>query len=457
MIRIFKLILLTLSVSVYGAKLSYSESFNNSTIKIKNENRSSGFSGDIEFSSNQFADDVGEVQGNQYFGELSLRYEKERNTSTFEKKFEFKARMNNADDLMFALPEAYVRIDSNKADFYLGKQIIPWSIADTNWGFGELNNRVNFDGFTPGQDGLVAARFVKKFKKIFKVEAFASFFYVPELNPALDIDKKKGTVKCNNPWCNAPAETTEITGTDVPIFYNVNYPDVDDIVLKPSGGLRFGIEHDVISVLGFYTRKPENKISTSVEVQFETDNNRVFADITPEVYYHNVYGADVKINLGENWSLNGTSIVIRPDGNPDTRGKVFEYLEIRPKKIAEEYAGGGISFKANTFSSSVNYIARLSNFEKEADDPLIEYPRWNQAVHFNMNSSLTKKLSLMFDVKYDTLTDDRLTMFKASYLLKPNLMTSFGFNMIGASEDEDSYWTQFENNDSLYGSLKYIF
>ena len=233
-------------------------------------------------------------------------------------------------------------------------------------------------------------------------------------------------------------------------------PEITDVLFKPSFGARFKAGSEKINVSGYFMRKPENAISLSVEVAYENDNQRVFADITPEVYYHNVFGGDLNYKINKNLNLYGTAIAIRPDRNPDTSEEVYEYLGIRPNKIDEEYAGGGVEFNDGRLISSLNYIARLSDFEK-VDDPLIQYPRWNQAIHFNIGSKLTRTISLALDYKYDMLTEDRLTMFKASYLLTPSIITSFGFDMIGTAKSADSYWAKFANNDRLYGSLKYTF
>ena len=55
------------------------------------------------------------------------------------------------------------------------------------------------------------------------------------------------------------------------------------------------------------------------------------------------------------------------------------------------------------------------------------------------------------------LTDDRLTMLKATYSYKPNIVGSLGMNMIGTDENQKSFWSDYKNNDSVYGSVKYKF
>ena len=55
------------------------------------------------------------------------------------------------------------------------------------------------------------------------------------------------------------------------------------------------------------------------------------------------------------------------------------------------------------------------------------------------------------------LTEDRLTMFSASYIVSRNMLASGGVNMIGTTDDVESFWSDFSNNDSVYGALKVRF
>ena len=106
--------------------------------------------------------------------------------------------------------------------------------------------------------------------------------------------------------------------------------------------------------------------------------------------------------------------------------------------------------------SHLGYIARVSEFDTE-NDILVNYPRWNQAVHFSASKDFSRKIFVHLDYKYDMLTEDRLTMFRTSYSFGPSVVASFGVNVIGTNQSEESYWTKFENNDSVYSSLKYSF
>jgi hypothetical protein len=66
---------------------------------------------------------------------------------------------------------------------------------DITWGFGKLNNRKNFDGFDPGQEGLVGLSFERKSANGMRYRFYGSPMYIPEMNPSTDINKKDKTIR----------------------------------------------------------------------------------------------------------------------------------------------------------------------------------------------------------------------------------------------------------------------
>lgn len=445
-----------LLVCLLSFSYNVSAKISKKSIKVtKKKTSKSNFKASLEGTSNQMVENVGEVVGNKYFADLEMSYNSNPSNGA-KKKFKMASRFNNESQLMFSVEEAKLTYNFKSSDIIVGRNIIDWSKTDENWSLGKVNNRRNFDGFKPGQEGLTGFFFNYRGSNGFRVSTFASVLYIPETNPGVKIDKENGRVSCQNPWCKAPSESAPIDeNTNVPIYYNINYPEITNVVFRYSLGAKIGYESDTFSVEGYALKKPENQVSVSAEVRYEIDNNRVFADITPQFYYHNVYGLDVKMKPSKNWLLYGSAIGIHPDSYPDGSQPYIEYTGIKPEKIKEEYVGAGAIYKTRFFSLGGHYIARISEFDKK-DNILATYPRWSQAAHMNLKTQLTGKFAVEVDLKYDMLTEDRLSMLKATYSVNPRLSTSVGANIIGTSSDE-SYWADFSNNDSLYGSLKYIF
>lgn len=474
--------LLTISaffVSTFVVSVSSVDAKNSSSTSLKtkkNGHKDSMLIGDFTFQSNQFADDIGEVTGNEYFGDFNIEYKSATDSNT-KKNFELKSRMNNEEQLMYSIREANVEWNYSDSQIVLGRKNLNWSKADAAWGLGKVNNRVNFDFLEPGQEGLTGITYRKTVMKNFDVSVFGSFVYIPELNPGMKIDKDNGTIECQNPWCSAFDSSAPIEGKDIPIFYNVNYPKIEEIVNRQSFGINFDYKrnldiealseksgdilaknNDIVARLNaFFMRKPENTLSVSAEIKYKVDEQLIYVDATPEVYYHDVSGGNISIDLAKyDLSLTGSYISISPNVYPDGGQKYIEYTGIKPNKKKEEYLSSGITFDNGTLKIVSGYIARVSEFDTE-NSLLVEYPRWNQAINLAASAKLTRKLQLEFDYKFDMLTEDRITMFNSSYMLGPNIIAGLGFNIIGTAKGKDSFWSNFENNDSLFSSLKFRF
>lgn len=423
---------------------------------VNSDNHQSQLSGTFGFTSNQLMEDVGAVKGNQHFGEFGLAYKSYSQSNTY-KGFELYTRVNDQEVMMYSVKEAVIQYNYSDSSFAMGRKNVDWSHADKFWGLGKINNRVNIDFFEPDQEGLVGFFYEKKYKSGFNYSLFGSFVYVPELSQGMDIDKDNGTVTCKSHWCKEPSPSAPIEGNEIPIFYNVNYPDIEDVVLKYSVGARLGYNNGGgFAIDAFYLKKPENSISVSAEIKYELDNQRIFADVTPQFYYQDVIGGNIAFKVDDNLSIYGSAIANIPNKSPEGDEPYIEYTNLKPVKKKEEYLSGGIEFNDGITQGHAGYIARISEFDRE-DDPLAENPRWNQALNLSISSRLTRKLSIVFDTKFDMLTEDRLTMLKTSYSFDKDLVVAFGANIIGTNPNEESYWSDFENNDAVYSSLNYIF
>lgn len=414
----------------------------------------SKLTGDFGIRTNDLVEDVGDVVGNKHFGDLNLNYSSYSGSS--KRSFELSTRVNDEQQMMYSIKEASIEFNRPDSRFVLGRTILDWSQADRIWGLGKLNNRVNFDYFEPGQEGLTGLLFEKKYRSGFSYSAFGSILYIPEMNPSLEIDPDKKTIICKNPWCDAPAASTDFEGKQVPIYYNVNYPEIADVVFRYSAGLKLGYESGIFGINGFFMRKPENNISVAAEISAEPDLSAINVDATPQVYYHNILGGNIELQVSSQLKLYGSAISIDPNNVPDGSQPLIEYTGLKPNKKKEEYLGGGALYANGDFTGHIGYIARVSEFDKE-NDLLVDLPRWNQAIHLALNKNITNELFIGLDYKFDMLTEDRLTMLQTSYRFGPSILASLGVNIIGTDPEQESFWSKFENNDSVYSSLKYSF
>jgi single-stranded DNA-specific DHH superfamily exonuclease len=229
------------------------------------------------------------------------------------------------------------------------------------------------------------------------------------------------------------------------------------VIFRYTAGLNAGWENKNWVVDGFIIRKPENQLSTKVDVKIDTSSTQqvVNAYITPEFYYHDLYGGNIKYRNAD-IEMHISGIAVRPNTFPDGSEQATKFTEIKTKKNREDYLGGGISKSNDRYSMGFNYVARLSPFDRDRDS-LVEDPRWNQAVNGFVARNLSEYFRVSADVKYDMLTTDRLVMVRAGYKVSQDLMTSLGMNLIGTPSSGKSYWSPYSNNDALFASLRYTY
>ena len=456
-VKPFFMILMAAS-AVNGVRAA--EVTHHSTIEYNPDSHSyfkrNNFSGEFGFQSNALVDNVGEVPGNKHFGSLDLKY-KNLSSSNNLQAISFQSRLNDEDVYQYSLSEAYLEFKYSTSRLAIGRTNLEWSHTDNVWGLGSINNRINFDYFEPGREGLVGVFYDKKFGNGVDISLFGSGIFIPELSQGMIIDSKKGTIKCKSAWCDAPSASAEVEGRDVPIHYDVRYPDTADVVFRHSAGFKLGYALDEKFYVSFYQlHKPENSVSVTAQVSVEADLSVINAEVTPQFFYHDVRGSNVEYKFSDQLKLYASGISVIPNKYPDSDVPNIQYTGIKPQKKKVTYLSSGGFYKNTDWSAHAGYIARISEFDTESDI-LVDYPRWNQAVHLGIKKIFSRKIRVALDVKYDMLTEDRLTMFKADYSIAPSIVAAFGVNVIGTNKTKESYWSQYENNDSLYSSLKYIF
>lgn len=451
--------ILAMLLTLPGYSFAYMETMESQLDVLTHTDRGNmNVDGYIGAMTNQISDQVGNVQGNRYNTNFEFDFNrniKDLRPNEMESRFHIAALNNDANLTMYSLQEAYVGWNPTGEDHIrVGRQILPWSTVDAVWGFGKINNRRNFDYFTPGQEGLIGLSYEAMPATGFRLRVFGSPLYVPEMNPALDINNKNKTITSRHPWADTPATSADVEGTQMAVKYNVHYPKTSDVVNRYSAGMNLGWESKHWVADSFFMRKPENTTTPDVEVSVKFSQNTVFADITPRFYYHDVWGGSLRYrNLDVEMYVSG--IAIRPNEFPDVDQQV-RYTEIKNQKRREDYVGGGISKSNDLYTLAFNYVARLSPFDRNKDD-LSQDPRWNQAVNFVAARNLGRKFSVSTDVKFDMLTTDRLVMFRGSYIVANGFVLNAGVNMIGTPNDGKSYWSPYTNNDAVYGGLRYVY
>ncbi len=414
--------------------------------------------GDLGFISNSINNRIGNVPGNKFISNFNFDYQKtetDLEKQSIDRKLTVALQQNDAGLLQYSLQEAYLGGHLTNKDFIrIGRMNLDWSSLDATWGFGKLNNRRNFDFFTPGQEGLTGLAYEHRSSNGLRFKLFGSGLYIPELNPPYQINKHNKTIKCNSPWCDPPPTHNPYKGTDKQIDYDVNYPSASDIVFRYSFGFNVGWEDKHWKWDNFFIHKPENQVTTQASAQLNSFTDHVVVTVNPKVYYHDMFGSTLKYQ-NQDLQMYFGGFGTKPNSSPGNTDEVTRLTEIKSNKIREDYVGGGISKTNSEYTLGFNYVARLSSYNRD-QEPLIPDPRWNQALNVFMTRNLGK-LTLSADAKYDMLTRDRLVMVRAFMNLTQSLLLNLGMNLIGTPSDGKSFWSPYTNNDSLNFGLKYVF
>jgi hypothetical protein len=424
----------------------------------KTDGPAQSISGHIGALSNQTSQHVGNVPGNRYNADFEFDYNPSKSSpysNKLERRFHAAALINDQSLTMYSIQEAYVGGNlTSKDNIRFGRQIIPWSQVDSIWGFGKINNRRNFDYFVPEQEGLIGLMYERKSTNGMRYRAFTSGLYVPEANPALDINKKNRSITSKHPWADTPATSTVYEGTPMQIKYDVDYPEINEVIYRYTVGANIGFESKHWVLDNFVIRKPENTTTPDVEVSVSFTENIVKAKIDPRFYYHDIVGSSLKYR-NRDLEMYVSGMAVRPNEFPDVDEKV-KYTEIKNKKRREDYVGAGISKSNDLYTMALNYVARLSPFDRTKDD-LSPDPRWNQAVNVLLIRNIGRRFAVSSDLKYDMLTTDRLVMFRGTYSATQALQMNVGVNLIGTPGDGKSFWSSYTNNDAVYGGLRYVY
>ncbi len=408
---------------------------------------------------NDSAGQIGEIDGNKWWMDLNYSYYYRKPFVDREAKVEIETRYNDANFLQFSLKEASITHLWNNAEVSYGRILVDWVEIDSVWGLGKINNRVNFDFFRPGQEGLFGFRYKHQISKKFMIDFYGSPLHVPELNPPLNIDSDRGTITSKSPWAQVPDATADISGNPVTLFYDVNTPDIGDILFNESYGINFRFSpREDLHLTSFFLRKPENGLSNTAQVEYVPATDRAEVNVNPQIFYHTLYGAQITWEPNRSWKLYASYYTSIPGDKPVDDSLIVDNdigVGISIEKFQERYFGTGFHYHGESLRGGFSFLNRVSDFEKT--NILTQIPRWSQAVNAVFDYIYSQTLRFSMDLKYDTLTFDRL--YSLSVVYKPDYQWELiaGADIIGTPDVGDGYWVVFRDNDSIFAQVKYLF
>ncbi len=373
------------------------------------------------------------------------------------------------DDYMVSLPEGYIQYSRANTNIKMGRQLLDWSPYEKFWGLRDLNGRQGFSLLEYQQEGLVGLNISHRVNNFVDISIFGSSIYIPTVNPSYEFNN--GEMSSRAEWVKLPPEMMYIHTKDVPIYYNVERPSLRNIILEKSLGAKLTLSwnrgrvyHGDIT--GFTLYKPENLLRNHAEGRLSKDLGRVIVTAHPKPSYHLLYGVYLNQKLPASFYVGGGVFGVDPNGDLKADLLIIDPITIERNrhhdfdaeyfKIEQDYERKNhIIFQAGVdrriFDISFNYIHSITR-EKNAGDFFGDPVKWKQAMGVLFTYNFSDKFSGLFDFKYDLRIKDTILKMEGLYTFRHRMSFGFGAELLKAP-NENSYWSSYRSNDTIYTKL----
>lgn len=354
---------------------------------------------------------------------------------------------------LYSVSEAYYTQDRGRTQVSYGRKIVDWMTMDKFWALGHVNQLQSFSLMDEKQEGLIGFHLTHQGK--FQIGLFASYMYVPQLNPGYFIED--GQVKGQTEWSRLPPSSIKFNDGTAPVYYELQMPDMTEIALNESLGVMIGHQWQggKAKVFGLYKPEAQARINATGEYQLEQD--RAFVKAKPFANHHMVGGMQVDQDfLGLTWSAG--LLYVRPilGSDPDFQ---FQSLKFEPLYNEERYGLLQVQLDRSYFKANISYLKGEEKILKGAKDENNLFggmPRWKNALGAGLDYWFNDNWGIGGDWKIDLERDDRIfSQFVTAKFFKKAQIKA-GMEVLVAPRS-DSYWSQFRSNDTFFTNLAYTF
>jgi hypothetical protein len=360
--------------------------------------------------------------------------------------------------LLYAMPEAYISRYIGRSEFTLGRKVVNWNSNDEFWAMGEINSLKNFNLLETQREGIFGLHLHRRYKK-WDFLFLASMVNIPQVNPTFKAEG--GEINGVNEWSNLPPQFVRFRGEDVPVFYDIIYPEVADIALQETIAFKVDYKGENTGINLYGGRKPEPGIRITATGYYEQEfGGRAVVQAKPFINHHNFWGVGVNYffegrQSERGLSLHGAVDGIVPDRGRDTIFDQFETLKIQPVYDRITYATASLKWKRDFFEASVNGLYLIDG-DKFDDNVFAKKPRWRQAVGANFSWNYSDRLRLHADYKYDVKMSDIAFIAGTSFDFTKHIRLGLKAQII-KSPNESSFWASYRANDAFLGEMSYRF
>lgn len=353
----------------------------------------------------------------------------------------------------------------------VGRRIDKWSQLDSSWQLGAWQpNYGEIDLLKPIDQGLTGV-FWNQREGEGEVLAFATAIFIPSMGPV--VKERDGTIESDSRWYRRPSTTFAWQGVVTRIVYSLDVPDIGKLVSKPGAGIRYswGEQSEGFATAVNYGYKPINSLLLKYKTVLRTPEvgPRGEVSVSPEVGYHQIYGADMSYSL-RNFRVVASVLQDRP-ATVKAEENWFQQ-QPEPFQAASLHMDTTVSTSvlADPVVVSVDYLKVNGGLIHDVDSSgenqgalLAERFQFYDAVMLKMQFGGTlfrKPMTTAFKALREFQQKGNILGFEWGLAVQKNWMLSAGFDILGVDDETSTatgFVNQFRANDRYYGGLSYVF
>jgi hypothetical protein len=367
----------------------------------------------------------------------------------------------------FTANELYFRIDPlwTEATLYLGRKRSKFSNLDARWKLGVWEPIFKVDALDPHSQGLTGL-FVAFESAEMTYEFFASPFFLPDHGP--QVETRDGEFVKGHPWVQYPPEELTMAGQPIATHYNIDRPDLGDVVIQQSYGLsiRKGDSSQTGMSVGLaWAHKPMNQLLLGLDPDMSlVGQSRWDIGIHPEVGTHEVGSLDLSYRA-EHWLTYVGGLSDSPSE------KIFDGPWTYQKFSAATIVGGGMEFFADGWQIGLGYLQRRGGDSRMVgkaapylSDSLPERFLFEELLNAELAYEGDLAVHWAYEVKggwrQELRARSEIVALQGSLMMGPYWKGFLGVDLLKAGDgvaDRKDFVESYRNNDRAYGGIQYVF
>lgn len=348
-----------------------------------------------------------------------------------------------------------------------GRKKETWSQLDSNWLLGLYQPLFRWNPLDPQEQGLfgvyidVSSREGSLFP--WELTLMGSPLFIPDQGPGFEIEN--GEFKKNNPYFQAPPSEAIVLGQNDELNYNVNTPEMDQILMNRSFVLKavFGDEKTGPSISLSSAYKPMNQLSLGFQ-GYLSANSSVEVDILPAVAFHRLYSADLYHRFQTFYF--GLSFLSDQPESPELEPE-WTYATYGKTEILSPTFGAkvfDIDFSMSWLEAKASPTIYSGTFAEQASDVIPERLPFEKAYKIRIFSELLKirRNSILGTMAYTQASDRSWVLWTGSsqFIFEERWSAFMNFSLASVNQSESSrssFLSPFANNDTLGMGVSYVF